>query len=191
VGVSVRRRLEHGYPTPTLGRDTVLAEALPWLRARGIWSRGRFGSYKYEARARGTLFTKLRRQSRDCGAFVVRAPRSWSMASKCVWPFASMACRHAWGTAHARWATRTIRSCWAWRLLTTSCSAPRRAPLHVQATQVTQQTHFLVSGEGGSISITGLCALSALSVRRQYMQWPRYEDGMPSALCAVAGVGAY
>ena len=26
----------------------MLAEALPWLRARRIWSRGRFGSYKYE-----------------------------------------------------------------------------------------------------------------------------------------------
>lgn len=42
------RRLEHGYPTPSLARDRALAEALPWLRASGIWSRGRFGSYKYE-----------------------------------------------------------------------------------------------------------------------------------------------
>ena len=42
------RRLEHGYPTPSLGRDAVLAEALPWLREQKIWSRGRFGSYKYE-----------------------------------------------------------------------------------------------------------------------------------------------
>lgn len=41
-------RLEHGYPTPSLGRDAALAEALPWLKARGVWSRGRFGSYKYE-----------------------------------------------------------------------------------------------------------------------------------------------
>ena len=41
-------RLEHGYPTPSLGRDAVLSQALPWLRARNIWSRGRFGSYKYE-----------------------------------------------------------------------------------------------------------------------------------------------
>lgn len=41
------RRLEHGYPTPSLERDAVLAVALPWLRdAAGIWSRGRFGSYK-------------------------------------------------------------------------------------------------------------------------------------------------
>ena len=26
----------------------MLAEALPWLREQKIWSRGRFGSYKYE-----------------------------------------------------------------------------------------------------------------------------------------------
>mmetsp|Transcript_18681 Transcript_18681/g.25763 ORF Transcript_18681/g.25763 Transcript_18681/m.25763 type:complete len:497 (+) Transcript_18681:67-1557(+) len=42
------RRLEHGYPTPSLERDGVLSEALPWLRKQDIWSRGRFGSYKYE-----------------------------------------------------------------------------------------------------------------------------------------------
>ncbi len=42
------RRLEHGYPTPSLERDGVLNEALPWLKKKNIWSRGRFGSYKYE-----------------------------------------------------------------------------------------------------------------------------------------------
>ena len=43
------RRLEHGYPTPCLNRDSVLAEALPLLKNKyNIWSRGRFGSYKYE-----------------------------------------------------------------------------------------------------------------------------------------------
>lgn len=43
-----QKRLEHGYPTPSLERDGVLKEALPWLRQQDIWSRGRFGSYKYE-----------------------------------------------------------------------------------------------------------------------------------------------
>ncbi len=42
------RRLEHGYPTPSLDRDAALAVALPWLQKQDIWSRGRFGSYKYE-----------------------------------------------------------------------------------------------------------------------------------------------
>eukprot|EP00878_Enallax_costatus_P013277 GHUV01013880.1.p1 GENE.GHUV01013880.1~~GHUV01013880.1.p1 ORF type:complete len:477 (+),score=117.64 GHUV01013880.1:113-1432(+) len=42
------RRLEHGYPTPSLCRDAALREALPWLQQHSIWSRGRFGSWKYE-----------------------------------------------------------------------------------------------------------------------------------------------
>lgn len=42
------RRLEHGYPTPSVGRDAVLKQALPELKKADIWSRGRFGSYKYE-----------------------------------------------------------------------------------------------------------------------------------------------
>lgn len=40
------RRIEHGYPTPSLGRNAVLDQALPWLQEHNIWSRGRFGSYK-------------------------------------------------------------------------------------------------------------------------------------------------
>ena len=42
------RRLEHGYPTPWLGRDAVLRLVDEALRARGIFSRGRFGAWKYE-----------------------------------------------------------------------------------------------------------------------------------------------
>ncbi len=42
------RAFDHGYPTPTLERDGVLKKLLPALEAKGIWSRGRFGSWKYE-----------------------------------------------------------------------------------------------------------------------------------------------
>lgn len=42
------RRLEHGYPTPWLGRDAVLAPIDEALRSRGVFSRGRFGAWKYE-----------------------------------------------------------------------------------------------------------------------------------------------
>lgn len=42
------RRLPFGYPTPWLGRDTVLDAVQPTLEARGILSRGRFGAWKYE-----------------------------------------------------------------------------------------------------------------------------------------------
>ncbi|KAK4939690.1 hypothetical protein LTR10_020080 [Elasticomyces elasticus] len=42
------RRFDHGYPTPSLEREGVLKELLPALEAKDIWSRGRFGSWRYE-----------------------------------------------------------------------------------------------------------------------------------------------
>jgi hypothetical protein len=42
------RRLEHGYPAPALGRDEALSQILPALEARDVYSRGRFGAWKYE-----------------------------------------------------------------------------------------------------------------------------------------------
>ncbi len=37
-----------GYPTPTKARDAALVVLLPTLEAMGIYSRGRFGAWKYE-----------------------------------------------------------------------------------------------------------------------------------------------
>ncbi|PMD34824.1 FAD/NAD(P)-binding domain-containing protein [Hyaloscypha variabilis F] len=42
------RRFDHGYPTPSLEREGVLKELLPKLQALDIYSRGRFGSWRYE-----------------------------------------------------------------------------------------------------------------------------------------------
>jgi protoporphyrinogen oxidase len=42
------RRFDHGYPTPSLEREGVLKKLLPALQAKDIWSRGRFGSWRYE-----------------------------------------------------------------------------------------------------------------------------------------------
>ena len=42
------RRFDHGYPTPSLERNGVLSEALPYLHGKKILSRGRFGAWKYE-----------------------------------------------------------------------------------------------------------------------------------------------
>lgn len=36
------------YPVPTTGRDAALSAIQPWLRNRGIFSRGRFGAWLYE-----------------------------------------------------------------------------------------------------------------------------------------------
>jgi len=41
-------RAGHGYPTPFLGRDLVLNQILPALEATRVFSRGRFGGWKYE-----------------------------------------------------------------------------------------------------------------------------------------------
>lgn len=41
-------RLEHGYPTPFYGRDPLCQEISNELEAFQIFSRGRFGSWKYE-----------------------------------------------------------------------------------------------------------------------------------------------
>ncbi|KAL8744624.1 MAG: hypothetical protein Q9190_003152 [Brigantiaea leucoxantha] len=42
------RRFDHGYPTPSLEREGVLKQLLPKLQERDIYSRGRFGSWRYE-----------------------------------------------------------------------------------------------------------------------------------------------
>ena len=40
--------IEHGYPVPFLGRDALLAELQPELERSGVYSRGRFGTWRYE-----------------------------------------------------------------------------------------------------------------------------------------------
>lgn len=39
---------DYSYPTPTVDRDWILSQVIPWLENRGIYSRGRFGMWKYE-----------------------------------------------------------------------------------------------------------------------------------------------
>jgi protoporphyrinogen oxidase len=48
IVTSWHRRLDHGYPTPWLGRDAVLDPIEKILRAESVLSRGRFGAWKYE-----------------------------------------------------------------------------------------------------------------------------------------------
>lgn len=40
--------VDYGYPVPCLERDLALRTVQPWLEAREIYSRGRFGGWKYE-----------------------------------------------------------------------------------------------------------------------------------------------
>lgn len=41
-------RLSHGYPVPSLARESILASIQPWLQSNDIYSRGRFGGWRYE-----------------------------------------------------------------------------------------------------------------------------------------------
>ena len=42
------RRLDHGYPVPSISREMILEKVQPWLESKGIYSRGRFGGWRYE-----------------------------------------------------------------------------------------------------------------------------------------------
>jgi protoporphyrinogen oxidase len=39
---------DYSYPTPSVERDGILSDVMPWLESRDIFSRGRFGMWKYE-----------------------------------------------------------------------------------------------------------------------------------------------
>jgi protoporphyrinogen oxidase len=40
--------IPYSYPVPTLGRDSALSTIQPYLESHGVYSRGRFGGWKYE-----------------------------------------------------------------------------------------------------------------------------------------------
>jgi len=40
--------IPYSYPVPTLGRDSALTKIQPFLESRSVYSRGRFGAWKYE-----------------------------------------------------------------------------------------------------------------------------------------------
>ena len=42
------RRLDHGYPVPSINREMILEKVQPWLESKGMYSRGRFGGWRYE-----------------------------------------------------------------------------------------------------------------------------------------------
>jgi len=48
IATTWTKRLEYGYPVPYVERNMHMHEADSQLRGVGIWSRGRFGSWKYE-----------------------------------------------------------------------------------------------------------------------------------------------
>jgi len=41
-------KIDYAYPTPSIERDSALSLIIPWLEKHGIYSRGRFGLWRYE-----------------------------------------------------------------------------------------------------------------------------------------------
>ena len=41
-------QIDYAYPVPTVGRDGALAVIQPWLEEQRVYSRGRFGAWRYE-----------------------------------------------------------------------------------------------------------------------------------------------
>jgi hypothetical protein len=39
---------DYSYPTPSVERDSILTQVIPYLEQHGVYSRGRFGMWKYE-----------------------------------------------------------------------------------------------------------------------------------------------
>jgi protoporphyrinogen oxidase len=48
IASTTYRRIDQGYPTPFVGRDAIVDPALRAFEAVDIYSRGRFGAWKYE-----------------------------------------------------------------------------------------------------------------------------------------------
>ena len=42
------RLLNYGYPVPSINRESILEKVQPWLESKDIYSRGRFGGWRYE-----------------------------------------------------------------------------------------------------------------------------------------------
>ena len=69
--------VEYAYPIPTLRRDAALRVVQPWLMEHGIYSRGRFGSWRYEI---GNM-DHAAKMGVDIARFVLegRAEEVWSL----------------------------------------------------------------------------------------------------------------
>jgi protoporphyrinogen oxidase len=65
--------IEYGYPVPTVGRDRALAAIQPWLAAQDIYSRGRFGTWRYE---HGNMDYAIKMGIEVAGRIVTGAPET-------------------------------------------------------------------------------------------------------------------
>jgi protoporphyrinogen oxidase len=83
-------RAGYGYPTPGLERDAALAEMLPFFESKNIYSRGRFGLWKYEVSNQDHSFmqgVEIVERLLNGGAEVTAQNPNLANSKKHPWPF--------------------------------------------------------------------------------------------------------
>jgi hypothetical protein len=86
-----RYRAGYGYPTPALDRDAALAEILPFFEKRSVYSRGRFGLWKYEVSNQDHSFmqgVELAERLLNGRPEITAADANLANSRKHPWPFA-------------------------------------------------------------------------------------------------------
>ena len=83
-------RAAYGYPTPGLERDAALTQILPFFEAHGVYSRGRFGLWKYEVSNQDHSFMQgvevVERLLNGCPEITAPDPHL-ANSKKHPWPF--------------------------------------------------------------------------------------------------------
>ena len=62
--------MTHGFPVPTVDRDEVVNDSLKWLKDQSVWSRGRFGAFKYEVGNADHCFIQVIRKKKSKLIFI-------------------------------------------------------------------------------------------------------------------------
>jgi protoporphyrinogen oxidase len=90
-------RAGYGYPTPGLHRDEALAELIPFFEERGVYSRGRFGLWKYEVSNQDHSFMQgVEVVDRLVSGLpeITAADPNHANSKKHPWPFERWAAKH-------------------------------------------------------------------------------------------------
>jgi hypothetical protein len=83
-------RAHYGYPTPSLERDAALSEMVPFFESHDVYSRGRFGLWKYEVSNQDHSFmqgVELVERLLNCRTEITATNPNRANSKKHPWPF--------------------------------------------------------------------------------------------------------
>jgi protoporphyrinogen oxidase len=85
-------RAGYGYPTPGLERDRALADILPFFESKSVYSRGRFGLWKYEVSNQDHSFmqgVEIVERLLNARTEVTALDPNFANSKRHPWPFAN------------------------------------------------------------------------------------------------------